>query len=101
MDPLQTPPQAPQMPPTMPVNEPKKSSLGPIIGIIVIVILLILGALYVWKDRMPSEEPVANTNAPATASVTSQEPADDISTIESELEANGEVEIDLSGLDTI
>ena len=86
------------MPPVTPVIEPKKS-IGPIIGIIVIVILLILGGLYIWNDRMrtPGNDtiPLSETESTVPAQI------DEVSSIESDLEGGGELEIDLSDLDTI
>ena len=80
MDPMQTQNQAP-------VVEGKKS-FGPIAGVIIIVILLIIGAIYMMKGDEASDDAVVT-------------PSDEVSTIESELQAGGEAEVDLSELDSI
>ncbi len=80
MDPMQTQNQAP-------VAEGKKS-FGPIAGVIIIVILLVVGALYMMRGE---------TTAPDAVQTSS----DEVSTIESELQADAELNIDLSELDSI
>lgn len=66
-----------------PATEGKKS-FGPLAGVIIIVILLILGAFYMMRGDEAATE--------AT---------DDVSTIESELQAGAEAEVDLSELESL
>jgi hypothetical protein len=80
MDPIQAQNQAP-------VTEGKKS-FGPIAGVIIIVILLILGALYMMRGDEATEDAAQNSS-------------DEVSAIESELQAEGGAEVDLSELDSI
>lgn len=63
----------------MPATE--KKSFGPLAGVIIIVILLILGAFYMMRGD--------------------EDASDDVSTIESELQAGGAAEVDLSELESI
>lgn len=66
--------------------EAPKKSFGPLIGIIVIILLLVIGAFYVWGGKLSEEEALPE--------------AQEVSAIESDL-AETDLEIDLSGLDTI
>ena len=81
MDPIQN-----QNP--MPATEGKKS-FGPLAGVIIIVILLILGAIFMWGgDDAASDADVSGAS-------------DEVSTIESELSADEEINVDVSELDSI
>jgi uncharacterized protein HemX len=84
MDPMQTQNQAP-------ITEGKKS-FGPVAGVVIIVILLILGAVYMMGGK---------DNASDTPQNTEQISSDEVSAIESELQADTELDIDLSELDSI
>jgi uncharacterized membrane protein len=78
--------------PVQPVGqEGEKRSLGPIIGIIVVIIILILGAFYFWGGKL--------SNGTSSDEVSTS--SDEVSAIEGELNAAGDLEIDLSGLDTV
>jgi hypothetical protein len=68
-----------------PVQE--KRSIGPIVGIIVIIAVLIVGAFYVWGGKLSSSEP-----GPLTST-------DEVSDIQSDLDAGIDVDIDLSDID--
>jgi flagellar basal body-associated protein FliL len=88
MDPLQN-----QQQPMM--AEPKKS-YGGIIGIIVIVILLVVGALYIWGGKITGKSPVQN----ADTTTNTQPKSDEVSAIEQDLSAEGNIDtnVDLSEL---
>jgi hypothetical protein len=88
MDPMQNQNPAPAQA-SMPSSEPKKS-FGPLAGVIIIVILLILGALYMFRGNEVTED----------AAVQTTESSDEVSSIESDLQADGGAEIDLSELDS-
>jgi hypothetical protein len=88
-----------------------KRSLGPIIGIIVVVALLIIGGLYFWGEKLsttstpaqenPSLPPVTSGTQPAgdAAQGAPVSGADDIDTLNSELQTSGSGNVDLSGLE--
>lgn len=48
----ETPHIDPQSTETERMLPPKKSSVGPLIGIIIILVLLVVGAFYIWGQRL-------------------------------------------------
>lgn len=79
-----------------PVQPQSKKAIGPIIGIVVIVVLLVIGAFYVWGNKMGN--PSASTETSKMAPVSS---SDDVSAIDADLQADGTLDVDLSELDSI
>ncbi|MEK7642752.1 MAG: hypothetical protein AAB392_03070 [Patescibacteria group bacterium] len=74
-----------QMPPI--VSEPPKKSLLPMIIAVVILAIIIIGGLYVLKSKVSQEIPVTETKDAVTDSLMAQSGADDLNSIEKDLNA--------------
>lgn len=101
MDNFQNPNPAPSAMPNEPVPAPipvqTESKLGPIIGIVIVILVLVLGALYFWGEKLNRESGVTNDviNAEAAESeLSTQSSSDELSSIESDLEATDFSELD-------
>ena len=79
-----------------PVQPQSKKAIGPIIGIVVIVVLLVIGAFYVWGNKMSNPSFTTETSEVAPVST-----SDDVSAIDADLQADGTLDVDLSELDSI
>jgi len=89
-----TAPQTPEM--SMPAEE-AKSSVGPVVGTVIIVIILIVGALYFWKnsDVLQNKDQATNqTEDTVVADLSNVQSSDEISAIEEDLSNTGLEDID-------
>src|SRR3989344_6350637 len=75
-------------------NEPKNNGAGPLIGVIIIIIILALGGLYFWKNSAAKKTSGGETDE-VVDNLSALSAADDIASIESELEST-----DLENLDS-
>ncbi len=82
----------------IPTGESKKS-FGPLIGVIIIIIVLILGAFYIWGNKLSvNDKYVAKTTKTEELAPISN--SDEVTAIESDLMAGGVSEIDFSAAET-
>lgn len=78
----------------------EKKTVGPVIGLIIILIIILLGGIYFWMSR-DKAVPMNNLNSTnqeeqvsASNEITTQGSSDDTSSIQADLEAFGESDID-------
>ena len=110
MEPNQIPqaPQNPSMPPHTEFTAPPKKSggMGPILGILIIILLLIVGALYLWGEKLSQEDGATQTQTEntgyedaATAALSQQGSSDDLSSIRADLESTNTTNLDAGSSD--
>ncbi len=83
----------------MPPAKEERKPVGPIIGVVIIILLLILGGLYVWGEKLNSEnamtpDEIRNAADASVANLQAQGTSDDISSIKADTDATN-----LEGLD--
>lgn len=65
--------------------EPQKKSMGPMIGLLIILIVIILGGLYFWNQT--ADMPYENTSTDELGVIQQQGTSDEVSSIETDLQA--------------
>lgn len=84
----------PNQTPNLEVHE--KNSMGPLIGSIIVIIILVIGAIYVWGNKINQE--VAPEGGVTESELTPLSTNDDISSLETDLINTPDVNIDVENI---
>lgn len=76
--------------------EPEKKSNGALVGLIVIVIILVVGGIYIWRNKNAAEK----TNGMAVPGAVTNQDSDEVNTLEKDLEAeNADIDVNVDAVE--
>ena len=95
-------PQGIPTPPQRPVMPTEHRSIGPIIGTLIIVIVLVIGALYIWGQKLNNDDKNKASEPVTTEDYSSDQTAAGINgTFESEASLETDLETSLQDIDNV